>query len=139
MGSEFGQVVSIMIHVMPTVRLGGATVSAPVVRDHAIALLQEKHHLGVPIIRTKRPAMAEDDGLAGTPVFEKDLGAVFCSYCIHMMPAFLFCCVPLGEIGPPFSAKATSLRLVRTTTRPLVGEMINPIKRSLLDRRQFVY
>ena len=48
----------------------------PVMRDHAIPLAQEEHHLVIPVIRRKRPAMAEHDRLARTPVLVKDLNAV---------------------------------------------------------------
>ena len=33
---------------------------SPVVRDNAIAVLAEEQHLGVPVIRTERPTVAED-------------------------------------------------------------------------------
>jgi hypothetical protein len=43
----------------------------------AKAVLEEKNHLRVPVIRRQRPAMAEHDGLTFAPVLVKDLDAVF--------------------------------------------------------------
>src|SRR6516162_9386236 len=50
-----------------------ATVNA----DHAIAMLDEEQHLGVPVVGAERPAMMEDDRLAVTPVLVEDVSAVF--------------------------------------------------------------
>ncbi len=50
--------------------------AAAVMRDHAVAVLQKVQHLAVPVVRTQRPAVREDDGLAATPVLVEDLGAV---------------------------------------------------------------
>src|SRR5262249_16078808 len=44
--------------------------------DGAIAMCSHKDHLVVPCVGVERPAMAEDDGLASTPVFEEDLCAL---------------------------------------------------------------
>src|SRR5579871_3914221 len=70
------QVVGIMIHIVPIGHLRRASMPTPVVRDHAIPLAQKEHHLVIPVIRRKRPAMAEHDRLARTPVLVKDLNAV---------------------------------------------------------------
>jgi hypothetical protein len=51
-------------------------VTTAVVSDDAIAMIEEKQHLRVPIIGRKRPAMAEHDGLPVAPVLVKNLGAV---------------------------------------------------------------
>ena len=51
--------------------------AAAVMGDHAIALIQEEQHLRVPVIGRQRPAMAEHNGLAGTPVLVENLDAVF--------------------------------------------------------------
>src|SRR6059036_517490 len=71
------QVVGVMIHVMAAIGLGGAAMAAPVVGYDAIAVLEEEQHLRVPIIGRQRPAVAENDWLAGAPVFEINLGSVF--------------------------------------------------------------
>ena len=70
------KVVGVMIHVVAAPDLARAAVPAPVMRDHAIAAAHEEQHLRVPIVRRKRPAMAEHDGLARAPVLVEDLDAV---------------------------------------------------------------
>ena len=57
----------VRVHVMAVGGLGRTPMAAAVVRDHAIALLQEEEHLRVPIVAAERPAMMENDGLAGRP------------------------------------------------------------------------
>src|SRR6266581_2068744 len=69
-----------MIHVMAATGLGGAAMAAPVVGDDAIPVLEEEQHLRVPIIGRQRPAVAEDNRLAGAPVFVVDLRAVLSGY-----------------------------------------------------------
>src|SRR6185437_2347264 len=49
---------------------------ATIMRDDSIALLQEKEHLGIPVVAGKRPAVMEHDRLTGTPVLVVNLGAV---------------------------------------------------------------
>jgi hypothetical protein len=71
------QVIGIVIHVVTLAHLRGAAVAAAVMRDHAIALLEEEHHLPVPVIARQRPAMAEHDGLTFAPVLVENLDAVF--------------------------------------------------------------
>jgi len=50
---------------------------SPVVRDNAIAVLAEEQHLGVPVIRTERPTVAEDYRLSLSPVLVEDCRAIF--------------------------------------------------------------
>jgi hypothetical protein len=71
-----GQVVGVVIHVVTIASLSGAAVPAPVVGDDTIAVLQEEQHLGVPVVSRQRPAVAEDEGLARTPVLVEDLRAI---------------------------------------------------------------
>src|SRR5207237_8084332 len=75
--------VGVMIHVVATADLGGASMATPVVGDDAIAALEEEQHLRVPIIGRQRPAMAEHDGLTFAPVFVEDLNAVFGGDRVH--------------------------------------------------------
>jgi hypothetical protein len=63
-----GEVVSVVVHVVPAVSLGGPPVTAPVTGDDPVAVQQEEHHLGVPVIGRQRPAMAEHDRLTFPPV-----------------------------------------------------------------------
>jgi hypothetical protein len=50
--------------------------TAAVMGDDAIAVLEEEQHLSVPIVGRKRPAMAEHDGLPAAPILVEDFGAV---------------------------------------------------------------
>src|SRR6516162_2716423 len=75
------QIVGIMIHVMSVAGLSRATMSAPIGRNDAIAFAEEKKHLRVPIVCAQGPAMAEHDGLTGSPilVINVDVLSVFFS------------------------------------------------------------
>ena len=73
---ERREVVGVGVHLVAVPRLARAAVTAPVVRDAAVAVAREEHHLRVPGVGGERPAVAEDDGLAGAPVLVVDLGAV---------------------------------------------------------------
>ena len=59
-----GEVIGVMIHIVAVGNLGGAAMASPIVSDHAIAVIQKKQHLIVPIIGGQRPSVAKDDGLA---------------------------------------------------------------------------
>ncbi len=48
----------------------------PVVRDHAIAMLPEEQHLGVPVVRGQRPTVRENDRLSRAPVLVVNLCSV---------------------------------------------------------------
>ena len=65
-----------MVHIVAIGGLGGATMSTAVMGYHTIALMQEEQHLGVPIISRQRPAMAEHNWLARTPILVEDLRTV---------------------------------------------------------------
>ena len=71
-----GEVVPVMVHVVPVAGLRGPTVTAPIVSNHAVSILQKEHHLGVPVIGRKRPTVAEYDRLARSPVLVEDLRAI---------------------------------------------------------------
>ena len=70
------EIVGVVIEVMAVGHLTGAAVAAAVVRDHAIALLEEKQHLVVPVVGRQRPAVAENDGLTLAPILVIDFDAV---------------------------------------------------------------
>ena len=44
------QIVGVMIHVVAITGLRGATMSAPIVSDNSITVLEEEQHLRVPIV-----------------------------------------------------------------------------------------
>ena len=71
-----GEVVGVVVHIVPIGRLARAAVAAPVVGNDAKALIQEEEHLRIPVVPAQRPAVAENDGLTLAPVFEEDLRAV---------------------------------------------------------------
>src|SRR5262245_15851777 len=86
------QIVGIMVHVVSTAGLSRAPMSAPIGRYDSETFAEEKKHLRVPIICTKRPAVAEHDGLSASPVFVIDLdvfSVLFsCSYVWHDVFSF---------------------------------------------------
>ena len=71
-------VIGVSVHLVAVEGLGRTTVAAPVVRQHPVPLRQKEHHLGVPVIGRKRPAMVKQDrlGIFRTPILVKDFGAV---------------------------------------------------------------
>src|SRR5262249_45903071 len=73
---DCGGVSSIMVHVVPVRHLTRAAMATAVDTDHAIAMLDEEQHLGVPVVGAERPAMMEDNRLALAPVLVEDLSAV---------------------------------------------------------------
>src|SRR4030095_4480387 len=84
MRGQRGQVVGVVIHVVAVIGLGGAPMTAPVVGDDAIAVLDEEQHLHVPIVGRQRPAVAEHDRLTFAPVLVEDLDAVLGGDLVHL-------------------------------------------------------
>src|SRR3981081_72421 len=84
MRGDSREIIGIMIHIVTVGRLRRTPVTPTVMRDDAKAVVQEKHHLGVPIVRAQRPAVREDDWLALAPVFVIDLRTVFGRYHAHV-------------------------------------------------------
>jgi hypothetical protein len=70
------KIVGIVIHVVAVGGLRGSPVAAAVMRDDAIAVIEEEHHLRVPIVGRQRPAVAEHDGLTLAPILVENLHAV---------------------------------------------------------------
>src|SRR5438270_8773856 len=81
MFGQRGEIVRIMIHVVTVADLSGAPVATPVMGNDAKAFADKEKHLRVPIVRRKRPAVAEDDGLPFPPVLivDVDVRSVFFS------------------------------------------------------------
>jgi hypothetical protein len=71
------QIIGIVIHVVTVADLRGPAMTSAVMSYDAIAVLDKKQHLRVPVVGRQRPAMAEHDGLTFAPVLVKDLDAVF--------------------------------------------------------------
>src|ERR1700704_2554030 len=78
------EIVGVVIHIVTVGRLRRTPVTAAVMRDDAKAIIQEEHHLRVPIVRAQRPAVREDYGLAFSPILEIDLYTVFGRYRAHV-------------------------------------------------------
>src|SRR5258708_30025752 len=74
---ELRKIVRVGVHVVALPGLRGTAVASPVVRDNAISALSEEEHLGVPVVRRQRPAMAENDWLPLPPVLLEDCRAIF--------------------------------------------------------------
>src|SRR5437870_10627621 len=98
------KVVGVMIHVVAVARLCGPAVAASIMRDDAIAVIEEKQHLRVPVIGRQRPTMAEDDGLSAAPVFviDVDVSSAFFSdsYVWHtnfLSLEWFIACISLGS------------------------------------------
>src|ERR1700730_537883 len=72
------QVVGVVIHVMTAIGLRRTSMSPSVVSYDTIAVVEEEHHLRVPIIGRQRPAVAKHNGLTFAPVFVVNLRSVFC-------------------------------------------------------------
>src|SRR6202043_4123082 len=71
------QVIGIMVHIVAVGGLSGAAVPTAIMGDHPIAVMQEKQHLVIPVVRAERPTMAENYRLSFTPVLVVDLCTVF--------------------------------------------------------------
>src|SRR5437870_252777 len=79
MRDDRGGVRGVVVHVVTIADLARPAMAAPVVSNDAIPLLDEVHHLCVPVVGAQWPAMMEDDGLRvlGTPGLVVDLRAIF--------------------------------------------------------------
>src|ERR1700730_16437579 len=77
MRGQSRQVICIVVHVVAFAWLGGPAMPAPIMGNDAIAVIEEEHHLRVPVICRERPPMTEHDGLTLSPVLVEDLNAVF--------------------------------------------------------------
>jgi hypothetical protein len=76
MGRKLGYIGRIGVHLVARVGLRGSAVATAIVRDHSVTLMQKEQHLRIPVVRTERPAVVENDGLTGAPVLIKNLGSV---------------------------------------------------------------
>jgi hypothetical protein len=74
--NEGGQIVGVGVEVVAVPGLTGTPAAAAVVGDGAIALGGDEEQLFVPHVGGQRPAVAEDDWLAGAPVLVKDFRTV---------------------------------------------------------------
>jgi hypothetical protein len=65
----------------------------------AIAVVEEEQHLRVPIIGREWPAMRENNGLTGSPIFVENLSAIFRRNRAHVISPCVefFVCGPSGN------------------------------------------
>jgi hypothetical protein len=79
------RVVGIVVHVVAVAALGGSAATATIVSDDPEAMIEEEHHLSVPIVGAQGTAVVEDDrlGLARPPVLKENFDAVFRPDCFH--------------------------------------------------------
>src|SRR5260370_8259720 len=59
-------------------------------RYDAITVIEAEQHVRVPIVRRKRPAMAEHDGLPAAPILVENFGAVLGGnrrHCLSFLPS----------------------------------------------------
>ncbi len=68
----------VMIHIMAFADLRRPAMAATIMRHNAKALVDEIHHLRIPVVGRQGPAVVEDEGLSllRAPILEIDLGAV---------------------------------------------------------------
>nr|GFC96899.1 hypothetical protein [Tanacetum cinerariifolium] len=97
-------------------------VPAPVVGNHAVAFLQEKHHLGVPVVARQRPPVVEEKWLARTPVFVVDFGAIPDSANLPTCFASLTVKSPAFATGGGLPAAARSYVLCASRSHLLPGQ-----------------
>src|SRR2546430_17199240 len=88
MCGECGEIIGVVIHIVSVAGLARSSVTSPIMGDDAIAMIQEKHHLGIPLIRTQWPAMTENNRLSVSPILVIDLCSVFCCDCRHKTSPF---------------------------------------------------
>src|SRR5262245_50088151 len=73
---ELRQVVGEQVHVPAAAMSVGAAVAAPVVRDAAVALIEQARDDVIPLIRVERPRVCEDQAWPVTLIGEEELDAV---------------------------------------------------------------
>jgi hypothetical protein len=77
------QVISISVEIITDPRLAGTPVATSVMSNAAESARSQEEHLVFEGIRTEGPSVAEDDGLAGSPVIIVDLRSVFSGDSAH--------------------------------------------------------
>ena len=120
---ECGEVIGVSVHVIAAPGLGGAAVAAAVVGDAAIAVTREKKHLVFESVGIEWPAVAENNGLSGSPVFviQINVGSVFFADCYVGHKSYLLFfsanCWLDAEVklnGAEFADSSQKTRLLKT-------------------------
>ena len=81
--NQSGKIIGVCIQVVAGPALVRPPMTAPIMRDHAIALLPKEEHLRVPRIRAQGPSMRENNWLASTPILIVDFRSVLGDDRIH--------------------------------------------------------
>src|ERR1700752_1529291 len=74
--NELRQVVGEQVHVPAATMSVGAAVAAPVVRDAAVALIEQARDDVLPLVRVEGPRVCEDEARPVTLIGEEELDAV---------------------------------------------------------------
>src|SRR6185295_2925723 len=91
MNDQGGSIGRVVVHVMAIAYLRRPAVTAPIMRDDAVALVEEIEHLRVPVVGAQWPTMMENDrlGILGTPILVEDLDAIVRGDRAHCVASFL--------------------------------------------------
>src|ERR1017187_5347532 len=103
---EGGKIVGIGIHVVAIPWLAGSAVPAAVMADGAESMRGKKDHLVFPRVCAEGPAVTEDDGLTGAPVFVVDGGSVFGCDCGHQRFSLFFALIAAEADRPGLQVDA---------------------------------
>src|ERR1039458_7496147 len=103
---EGGKIVGIGIHVVAIPWLAGSAVPAAVMADGAESMRGKKDHLIFPRVCAEGPAVTEDDGLTGAPVFVVDGGSVFGCDCGHQSFSLFFALIAAEADRPGLQVDA---------------------------------
>src|SRR2546421_3652609 len=136
MRRERREVVGVVVHVVPVADLAGPSVAAPVVRDDAIAVIHEEHHLRVPVVTRKRPTVRENNGLAAAPVLVINFDAVASCDRGHGLPPYEFSLAGLrGSFAAQQLERVIPLVVIEAGKTPEDAQRLNPSKNSDFHRR----
>src|SRR5262249_50027921 len=109
------EIVGVVVHVVSVTGLAGTSVASAVMRDDPIAVIQEKHHLRVPVVGAQWPAVAENDWLACSPVLVINLCTVLRGERTHCCGCLLTALLREAIRVPVTLVKFGRLRRPRTT------------------------
>src|SRR6185437_15927769 len=89
--------------------------------DDSIAVLCEEKHLACPRLRRQRPAVAEDNRLAGAPILVVDLSAVLGCDSGHFSASFFDKCTTRNARGCPIELRSFAPSTISVETKQLAA------------------
>src|SRR5262249_52127108 len=114
-GHQRREIVGVGVHVVAVPRLAGPAVAAAVIGHAPEPAGSQEKHLVLPGVRGQWPTVAEDDRLAGAPVFEVDSGAVLRGDRVHGLSPRLGGGWAIRWVGwSPWAAPARRAQPIRT-------------------------